>query len=273
MLSPARVIGHREYAGGRKSDPRHDMNWRRNRVAGFVPRNRKTPPIVGRIGDAYHRGAWAAYLGAPKGPEVPTLDGLGRWQEFEKGAVYWHPKVDGGVAHVVFGGILAKFWSVGAEVGIGYPTTDEQVTPDRRGRYSHFAGVDGWPASIYAGPGTGIFLVKGAIRARWAELGWENGLGYPTSDEIVISGGRGRFQRFAGRPGIPGETGIYWTAETGAQPIMGAFRDAWAASGWENGPWGYPTSGEHVLGGVLVQDFVGGRVSFVGGRPVFESAR
>ncbi|MGY1640405.1 LGFP repeat-containing protein [Geodermatophilus sp. SYSU D00703] len=31
----------------------------------------------------------------------------------------------------------------------------------------------------------------GAIRARWAELGWErSGLGYPVSDEYEVDGGR-----------------------------------------------------------------------------------
>lgn len=38
MLPVARVIGHREWAPGRKVDPRYDMNWRRNGVAGIRPR-------------------------------------------------------------------------------------------------------------------------------------------------------------------------------------------------------------------------------------------
>ena len=41
---------------------------------------------------------WSFFIGNPKGPEVPTLDRLGRWQEFEKGAILWHPNVDRGVA-------------------------------------------------------------------------------------------------------------------------------------------------------------------------------
>jgi len=33
--------------------------------------------------------------------------------------------------------------------------------------------------------------VYGAIRAKWAELGWENSaLGYPMSDEYAVTGGR-----------------------------------------------------------------------------------
>lgn len=39
MLPAHRVIGHKEYAAGRKSDPVYDMNWRRARVAAFTPRS------------------------------------------------------------------------------------------------------------------------------------------------------------------------------------------------------------------------------------------
>lgn len=276
MLSASRVIGHREYAGPRKSDPRLDMDWRRARVAGFRPRT-AGHPVIGAIRAAYDRAVlnlatWAFFLGAPRGPEVSTLDKAGRWQEFDKGAIYWHPDVDGGTAHVVWGAILQQFWAVGAELGIGWPTSDEQSTPDTVGRMNHFTGADGWPASIYWHPWTGAHVVKGAIRERWGQLGWEAGFGYPTSDERPTAGGVGRFQTFSGR-GDGVETAIYWTPTTGAQPVWGAFREAWAASGWETGPWGYPASGEHVRAGVLVQDFTGGRVSLVNGRVTFEPAR
>lgn len=38
MLPVSRVIGHREWAPGRKIDPRYDMNWRRTGVATVRPR-------------------------------------------------------------------------------------------------------------------------------------------------------------------------------------------------------------------------------------------
>jgi hypothetical protein len=37
MLATSRVIGHKEWAPGRKSDPRYDMNMRRAQVAAFTP--------------------------------------------------------------------------------------------------------------------------------------------------------------------------------------------------------------------------------------------
>jgi DNA-binding transcriptional MerR regulator len=38
MLPISRVIGHREWAPGRKTDPAYDMDWRRAGVAGIRPR-------------------------------------------------------------------------------------------------------------------------------------------------------------------------------------------------------------------------------------------
>lgn len=38
MLPVARLIGHKEWAPGRKSDPRYSMDWMRGLVAAFRPR-------------------------------------------------------------------------------------------------------------------------------------------------------------------------------------------------------------------------------------------
>jgi hypothetical protein len=37
MLPVSRVIGHKDWAPGRKSDPLYSMSWRRSRVAAFTP--------------------------------------------------------------------------------------------------------------------------------------------------------------------------------------------------------------------------------------------
>ena len=88
------------------------------------------------------------------------------------------------------GAIRGHWESLGWEAGpTGYPTTDERTTPDGVGRYNHFTGGGG--ASIYWTPNTGPQLVHGAIRGRWASMGWElSSLGYPTSDEQSVPGGR-----------------------------------------------------------------------------------
>ncbi len=69
---------------------------------------------------------------------------------------------------------------------LGAPTTGETGTPDGVGRYNVFQN-----GSIYWTPQTGAFEVHGAIRDKWAALKWEAGeLGYPTSDEYAVAGGR-----------------------------------------------------------------------------------
>ena len=56
-------------------------------------------------------------------------------------------------------------------------------------------------------------------------------MGYPTSDPIASSGGvRQVFQR-----------GTIWLPQSGAARVVtGLLRDAWARSGYEAGPLGYP---------------------------------
>jgi uncharacterized protein with LGFP repeats len=93
---------------------------------------------------------------------------------------------------------------LGWEGGIcGYPTTDESAAGNG-GRFNHFSKNN---ASIYWHASTGTWCVQGAIKNKWAELGWENGtLGYPTSDEYDVAGGR--------RSNFQGGT-LTWNASTG----------------------------------------------------------
>ncbi len=129
-------------------------------------------------------GATTSIVGYPTTDDAGSPDGVGRYSHFAKGAIYWSPKSG---AHVVLGAIEAKWSAVGWErSGLGYPTTDETITPDKVGRYNHFS-----YGSIYWTPTLGAHYVLGAIQAKWASLGWERSkLGYPRSDEFSIPGGR-----------------------------------------------------------------------------------
>nr|WP_199430045.1 PQQ-dependent sugar dehydrogenase [Qaidamihabitans albus] len=143
------------------------------------------------------RRKWAALgwergpLGYPPTDERPTPDGVGRYNHFAgtpatgPASIYYSP---GTGAHGVWGEIRRKWAALGWERGpMGYPATDERPTPDGVGRYNHFSKA----ASIYWSPGNGAHEVYGAIRRRWASLGWERSyLGYPTSGEFSVSGGR-----------------------------------------------------------------------------------
>ncbi|PSN10248.1 hypothetical protein C7271_26285, partial [filamentous cyanobacterium CCP5] len=105
----------------------------------------------------------------------------------------------------VIGAIRDKWLALGGESSfLGQPETDELTTPDGVGRFNHFQG-----GSIYWTPSTGAHEVHGAIRDKWAELGWERSwLGYPITDEIEFPEG-GRVSSFQ-------HGTIYWWPDTGA---------------------------------------------------------
>ncbi|OUJ75795.1 LGFP repeat-containing protein [Hymenobacter crusticola] len=159
--------------------------------------------VGGAIGSKWAAlGGAASFLGQPTTNELSTPDGVGRFNHFQGGSIYWTPQLG---AHEIHGSIRDKWASIGWErSGLGYPITDETTTPDKIGRFNHFQG-----GSIYWSPQTGAHLIYGAIRDKWASLGWErSALGYPTSDELDNPGG-GRVNQFQrGR--------IVWTPAGGA---------------------------------------------------------
>ncbi len=144
-----------------------------------------SPSTVGAI-DAKYRalGGCASVLGHPITGERVTPDGRGRYSVFQRGSIYWTAATG---AFEVHGQIRDAWAAHGWEAGVlGYPLTDERKTPDGVGRYNVFQG-----GSIYWSPSTGAHEVHGRIRDTYAELGWEAGeLGYPTSDEYAVAGGR-----------------------------------------------------------------------------------
>ncbi len=122
--------------------------------------------------------------GYPITDETGTPDGVGRYNHFQDGSIYWTPKTG---AQSIHGAIRTKWSQYQWETGpLGYPVTDETGTPDGVGRYNHLQG-----GSVYWSPDTGAHEVHGAIQASWSAQGWETGpLGYPTSDEHAVPGGR-----------------------------------------------------------------------------------
>lgn len=137
-------------------------------------------------------GGCGSLLGAPVGNELRAPDQRGRFHVFESGSIYWTPQTG---AHEVHGIIRDKYRDEGWEAGyLGYPVSDEQKAPDGTGRFSVFEG-----GSIYWSPDTGARVVRGRIRDKYEELGWEAGpLGYPIADEADVDGGkRSVFERGA----------------------------------------------------------------------------
>ena len=78
-------------------------------------------------------------------------------------------------------------------------------------------------------------------------------IGAPITEERGTPDGVGRYSVF--------ESGsIYWTPQLGAHEVHGMIRDAWAASGWEAGPLGYPISDEYADGDHRRSDFQHGSI-------------
>ena len=68
---------------------------------------------------------------------------------------------------------------------------------ESRANLTSLPSLQGLCAAAYWTPITGAHEVRGAIRDRWAALGWERGsLGYPVSDETNEVDGSGRLSLF-----------------------------------------------------------------------------
>lgn len=164
------------------------------------------PDVGGAIAVEYEEAAAAneqrpgTFFGPATSEELPTADGVGRFQTFENGnnAIYWHPNVSDGRANQIGGAVRNKWgageWEQGA---LGYPTTREWSSRDsavsgEAARGNHFQG-----GSVYSVAGEGTYTVWGLIRTAWFELDAESSrLGLPTSDEQATD--RGWSQDFEG---------------------------------------------------------------------------
>jgi hypothetical protein len=203
LWNRSRIVGHSEVPGATHTDPGIYWDWTfymscANNLVGGAIRDHWLD-----LGGSRHA------VGNPTTGELTCPDGVGKYNHFNgaggQASIYWTPSTG---AHEVHGDIHAKWQALGWETGVcGYPTTDESTCPDGVGRYNHFSKG----SSIYWTPSTGAHQVGGAIRNKWESLGWENSsLGYPTSDEYDISGGR--------RSNFQNGT-ITWNASTGVVTV------------------------------------------------------
>ena len=98
-------------------------------------------------------------------------------------------------------------------------------------------------------------LRGGAILAKWESIGGDNSpLGAPRSPEAA-GGGSARYATFD-------KGAVYWSPESGAEPVTGAIYEAWASLGYERGALGLPTSGEIQEPQWIVQNFQHGTLNF-----------
>ena len=110
-------------------------------------------------------------------------------------------------------------------------------------------------AAFNAPPDATETLEGGAILARWRDdPGVARALGAPTSPE---AGGDGTARYATFERGA-----MYWSPETGAQPLTGAIYQAWGSLGFERGALGLPTSAEIAEPQWIVQNFAHGTLNF-----------
>ena len=143
--------------------------------------------VKGALYQRYWPGTTPYLYGFPTADEAALPGGYGSY--FQRGREYWSGASG---AHFVKGAILTKYLALGGPT-YGYPTVDEGKAGDGRGYYNHFTNNK----SIFWSGATGAHGVQGAIRNRWASLGWERScLGYPKTDENRVSVGyQSGFQR------------------------------------------------------------------------------
>jgi len=109
-----------------------------------------TREVHGAINDKWLAlGAEQGLLGFPLTDEQGAADGTGRFNDFQRGAIYWHPETGASEVH---GDIEARWKQLGAETSyLGFPATDERdwTDPDTQqaGRISFFQrGAIAWHA-------------------------------------------------------------------------------------------------------------------------------
>jgi uncharacterized protein with LGFP repeats len=121
-------------------------------------------------------------------------------------------------------GLIGEHWLRLGRERFGYPITDELPTGDRRGLYNHFRALhlpNHPESSIFWSRTSGAHAVYGAIRDRWAILGWERSrLGFPKSDEYAVRVQGSDYQRSDFEKGY-----ILWSARTGAREHINPLHD------------------------------------------------
>lgn len=236
-------------------------------------------------------------LGYPTSDEVSGLKNGGVYQNYQGGAVLWSPATG---AHISVGPIRNAYAATNFENGeLGYPTTDVVTGLRNGGLFQNYQGGAiiyspnlgafvskgairntwastgfengslGYPTSNeYSIPGgvaqnyengvithsfaTGNQIVSNEMAARYKEN--SGYLGAASGPKVAIKDG-GYFQNF--------QTGaILYSPATGAQISIGGIRSIWASVGFENGPLGYPTTGELATAGGVYQNYQGGVITW-----------
>lgn len=177
-------------------------------------------------------------VGYPTADQVPSTDGQGFSQRFEHGEIVWHPDL---AAFYVLDPIAHRWRELGG-TAVGYPSTDQKEWKDDSA-FNHFKEMHQpqqteW--TILHHDPTGPQPLHGAIRAKYAQLGWEiafylgdvmDEYGFPFGAEYLTFDGSGFAQDFT-------KGTMVWHADLGCFFVRGPLEETWMIRGREQ--WGYP---------------------------------
>ena len=178
--------------------------------AGAVP----SSDAVNAIEEHYTEfGGESSPLGAPTGEAVDIAGGVER--DYANGAIFYSKDTG---AQAMYGEIFKKYQALGGPAGeLGFPKDDEEGTGDGVGRFNDFTEKDGQTASIYWGPNTGAWVIKGKVLDAWRGAGGiKSAFGYPTADTTDVDGTL--TNTFVG----PDGTQIQWSKAAGLVTIPAA---------------------------------------------------
>ncbi|MGW4535574.1 DUF5615 family PIN-like protein [Nocardia sp. NPDC004340] len=156
-------------------------------------------------------GGAGSLLGNPSG-EVHEVAG-GAVRDYAGGAIYYSQPTG---AHVLHGDILTGYQRLGGPGSdLGFPTSDESMTPGDTGRFNDFSAPDG--AAIYWTPRQS-WVVRGPMLAAYRTLGGPAAeLGFPAAAATVDADGTVT-QKFTGDNGA---AEISWNPQRGFGTVPG----------------------------------------------------
>jgi uncharacterized protein with LGFP repeats len=187
--------------------------------------------VTGRIGLSYAAlGGPAGRLGYPVTAQKAEPNG-GLSQAFQKGTLYWSPKLG---LHYVLKPLADEYLKAGGVGGTyGHPTGSTTVYPDG-GQGQKF--LRGW---LYYSAATGLDAVTGRIGLSYSALGGPAGrLGYPVTAQKAEPN-RGLSQAFQ-------KGSLYWSPTLGIHYVLKPIADEYVRTGGVKGVYGHPTDSTKV---------------------------
>ncbi|RNE59086.1 LGFP repeat-containing protein [Cryobacterium tepidiphilum] len=182
-------------------------------------------------------------LGGATGP-ARTLSSGGSVQSFANGALY---QKSGLGVHAILEPFLTTWGETGWENGaLGYAISD--IIQTSAGPWQKFE-----HGGIYQNSRGATYPVRGAIYSYYDSIdGITSEFGAPRGAERSLASG-GAVQNF--------ENGnVYWKSGIGAHPMSEPIQTTWKESGWESGPFGYPSSDVQENAAGMWQEFEDGLI-------------